>query len=132
MAPLISILLQSAKNLHGRMNPLQGGSYSNIFSHYRPIGDPAWFTKPNPPDTPPPILDLDLAFQSSDASSTQQCSASDCSSISLETGDSYEERKQRWIQESLPYLSPAEKDPIRRGDDLFRYWKKVNGVTDGP
>jgi hypothetical protein len=116
------------------MNPLRGSSYSNLFSHYRPVGDPAWFTKPNPPDTPPPILDLDLAFQASAAASvTVTAEEEDASVCSSPAGgsSSLEERKRRWLQETLPHLSPTEIDPIRDGEDLFRYWRKVHGVTGG-
>ena len=38
----LSRSVQSARCLHGRMASLKGASYSNIFSHYRPVGDPAW------------------------------------------------------------------------------------------
>lgn len=40
------------------MKPLNGSFYVNIFSHYRPTGDPNWHQKSNPPGTPEPLLDL--------------------------------------------------------------------------
>jgi len=42
MRPGQVVFYESARCLHGRMAPLHGFSYSNIFSHYRPVGDPAW------------------------------------------------------------------------------------------
>ena len=52
------IYYESARCLHGRMQPLQGDYYVNLFAHYRPIGDPVWFEKENPPDNPPQLLDV--------------------------------------------------------------------------
>lgn len=40
------------------MQSLKGGYYVNVFSHYRPVGDPQWFTKPNPEGTPAHLLDV--------------------------------------------------------------------------
>jgi hypothetical protein len=129
-SPSLSVLLQSAKCLHGRMNPLHGSSYSNLFSHYRPVGDPAWFLKPNPPDTPPPLLDLDLAFQASAGGSV--CSSSAGSDVCGEGEEgSYEERKQRWIEETLPFWS-LENEAIQDGEGLFRYWNKVHHLPSHP
>jgi len=33
------VYYESARCLHGRMRPLRGGHYVNLFAHYRPIGD---------------------------------------------------------------------------------------------
>ena len=40
------------------MAPLEGDYYVNLFTHYRPTGDPEWFSKPNPPETAEPLLDI--------------------------------------------------------------------------
>ena len=40
------------------MQPLEGDHYVNLFAHYRPLGDPAWFEKANPEDSPEPLLDI--------------------------------------------------------------------------
>ena len=29
--------------MHGRPAPLIGDHFANLFAHYRPAGDPAWF-----------------------------------------------------------------------------------------
>jgi len=57
MEPGEIVYYESAKALHGRNRPLPGGSYVNLFTHYRPIGDPDWFKKPNPEGTPEPLLE---------------------------------------------------------------------------
>ena len=52
------VYYESARCLHGRMKPLVGGFYVNLFAHYRPIGDSEWFLKTNPVDGVPPLIDL--------------------------------------------------------------------------
>jgi len=52
------VYYESAKCLHGRMKPLRGAFYVNLFAHYRPIGDPEWFLRDNPTTTPEPIIDI--------------------------------------------------------------------------
>lgn len=63
MEPGDIVYYESARCLHGRMRPLNGTAYINLFAHYQPMedgaGDPQWYTKPNPPGTPKPILDFD-------------------------------------------------------------------------
>ena len=53
----------SARCLHGRMKPLNGSAYVNLFAHYRPMldgqGDPNWFARPNPEGTPAPLVATD-------------------------------------------------------------------------
>lgn len=58
MEPGDIVYYESAKALHGRNTPLAGGFYTNLFTHYRPIGDPQWYEKENPPGTPEPLLDV--------------------------------------------------------------------------
>ena len=63
------VYYESAKCLHGRMKPLRGSHYVNLFAHYRPVGDPQWFIRSNPEGTPPPLVDIagreaDLPFLS--------------------------------------------------------------------
>jgi hypothetical protein len=52
------VYYESAKCLHARNRPMRGPNayYVNLFTHYRPIGDPDWFHKPNPEGTPEPVL----------------------------------------------------------------------------
>lgn len=58
MEPGTIVYYESAKALHGRNSPLAGGFYTNLFTHYRPIGDPMWYTKENPEGTPEPLIDV--------------------------------------------------------------------------
>ena len=37
------LLLESAKCLHGRPEPLKGSYYVNLFTHYRPKNNPEWY-----------------------------------------------------------------------------------------
>ncbi len=55
MEPGDIVYYESARSLHGRMQPLEGAYYANIFAHYRPINelgvaDPLWYRQPNPSD----------------------------------------------------------------------------------
>lgn len=52
------VYYESAKCLHGRNKPLNGDFYVNLFVHYRPVDDPMWFTRSNPPGTPEPVTDF--------------------------------------------------------------------------
>lgn len=52
------VYYESARCLHGRMQPLQGAYYVNLFAHYRPVGDDMWYTRPNPEGNTPPALDI--------------------------------------------------------------------------
>mmetsp|Transcript_37258 Transcript_37258/g.67033 ORF Transcript_37258/g.67033 Transcript_37258/m.67033 type:complete len:516 (+) Transcript_37258:68-1615(+) len=58
MQPGDIVYYESAKALHGRNTPLEGGYYANVFTHYRPINDPNWYTKENPVGTPEPLIDV--------------------------------------------------------------------------
>jgi hypothetical protein len=93
------VYYESARSLHGRMKPLQGAYYVNLFSHYRPIGDPDWFRKENRADSPKPLIDLGAC--------TYKVNETVC-----EKGH-------------VPYLSPSG-EVIKEPGDLFKYWKKVS------
>jgi hypothetical protein len=58
MEPGDVVFYESAKCLHGRNRALmgQGATYVNLFTHYRPVGDAFWYSKPNRPDGPSPLL----------------------------------------------------------------------------
>ena len=45
MQPGDVVYYESAACLHGRMRPLLGDGYVNLFSHYRPRGDDLWYTR---------------------------------------------------------------------------------------
>ncbi len=57
------VYYESARCLHGRMKALHGKAYVNLFAHYRPIGDPKWYTRSNPPGTPEQCLDVDTSSE---------------------------------------------------------------------
>eukprot|EP00956_Cyclotella_meneghiniana_P006877 scaffold9281_cov28-Cyclotella_meneghiniana.AAC.2 len=58
MKPGDIVYYESAKALHGRNTPLQSGRYINLFTHYRPINDPEWYSRDNPEGTPEPVMDV--------------------------------------------------------------------------
>ncbi|CAB9519097.1 Ankyrin Repeat [Seminavis robusta] len=60
MQPGDIVYYESAKALHGRNRPLMGedARYINLFTHYRPTGDPKWMLKANPEGTPEPVLEV--------------------------------------------------------------------------
>jgi len=43
MSPGDMVFYESARCMHGRPEPLQGQFYVNLFSHYRPVGNPKWY-----------------------------------------------------------------------------------------
>jgi hypothetical protein len=53
-----NMIAESAKALHGRNTPLISGNYINLFTHYRPTGDPEWYKKENPEGTPEQLIDV--------------------------------------------------------------------------
>jgi len=102
MSPGDIVYYESARCLHGRMKPLRGDYYVNLFTHYRPIGDPQWYLKPNPEGTVAPLIDL--------------------------KGDCYmKEDNTQYCDPpiTLPTLSPTG-HVIRSAEDLFEYWKQVS------
>lgn len=103
---MLLILYQSARCLHGRMNPLKGKAYTNLFSHYRPVGDPAWFHKENPPGSTEPLMHVGQCRleKGPDGVEVPSCDNADVS--------------------SMPYLSP-QLETLDHEGDLFRYWEKV-------
>jgi hypothetical protein len=100
MEPGDVVYYESAKALHGRMKPLNGVSYSNLFTHYRPVGDPQWSTRPNPENTPKQVLSIDECQKDSDG-------VLDCDGV------------------KLPFLSPSN-EKLSGANDLFAYWEKVS------
>ena len=61
MEPGDIVYYESAKCLHARNRPLSGDDayYVNLFTHYRPTGDPEWFEKPNHEGVPDPVVDVE-------------------------------------------------------------------------
>jgi hypothetical protein len=95
------------------MKPLNGSFYVNVFSHYRPTGDPQWYTRANPPGTPEPLMDIgDCALDRSHCSNPLdpehlcrprvKCSKSEISTLSpsMETAHSSADIYNYWSKYS--------------------------------
>jgi hypothetical protein len=104
MDPGDIVYYESARCLHGRMQALEGAFYVNLFAHYRPIGDPQWFTKPNPVDGVKPLLDIG------------ECSINGSNQVEC-------------TKTTPKYLSPF-LDQLHGPDDLFNFWQKVAPKKD--
>jgi hypothetical protein len=104
MEPGDIVYYESARCMHGRMKPLRGEYYVNLFSHYRPIGDPEWHTKSNPSGTTEQVHNIGTCSYSADLG------RHDCTEIS---------------HEKVPYLS-ANQETVTQEGDLFEYWKTVS------
>jgi len=99
------VYYESARCLHGRMRPLNGEFYVNLFAHYRPIGDPEWFLKDNPADGPAPLLDIGACAADGNRSVCDGGAAA-----------------------RVPFLSPR-LDTLRGPTDLYKYWQATAPVT---
>lgn len=97
------VYYESARCLHGRMQPLYGDYYVNLFAHYRPVGDPQWFTRTNPDDAPMQALDIGKCAKNADSSSVS------CS------------------KESPPYLSPKMLT-LQGPTELYNHWLQFQGL----
>lgn len=108
------VYYESAKCLHARNRPLKGeGSYYvNLFTHYRPVGDPKWFDKPNPEGTPEPLIDVgECRLEGSINDVGVGAAKCDDSNIGQ-------------------YLSPS-LFTATSGEDLFNWWKSVGPEAEG-
>ena len=106
MEPGDIVYYESAKALHGRNTPLAGGYYANIFTHYRPIGDPKWYKKENPEGTPEPLLDVGK-----------------CELVGK--ADEYSKGAVKCENPAIgPHLSPK-MFTAQSGDDLYNWWLSV-------
>ncbi|KAL7526649.1 hypothetical protein ACHAXR_001581, partial [Thalassiosira sp. AJA248-18] len=106
MQPGDIVYYESAKSLHGRNTPLSGGYYANIFTHYRPIGDPQWYQKENPEGTPEPLMDVgkcELVGKPNEYS----VGAVKCENPAIG-----------------PHLSPKMLT-LKSGEDLYQHWLSV-------
>ncbi|KAL7446543.1 hypothetical protein ACHAXH_008315 [Discostella pseudostelligera] len=111
MHPGDIVYYESAKALHGRNSPLVGGFYANLFTHYRPIGDPEWYEKENPEGTPEPLLDVgkcELVGKPDEYSS----GAVQCENPAIG-----------------PHLSPR-MFTAKSGEDLYEWWLSVGPSFD--
>lgn len=106
MEPGDIVYYESAKALHGRNTPLQGGNYINLFTHYRPTDDPDWFLRDTPEGTPEPLLDVgQCRLEGKLDEYSQGAVVCDNSAIG-------------------PHLSPT-MFSANNGNDLFQWWKSV-------
>jgi hypothetical protein len=106
MEPGDIVYYESAKCLHGRNRPLASGSYINLFTHYRPKGDPQWFLKENPPGTPEPLLDV-----------------GDCRLVGQ-----FDQFSQGAVQCDNPAIGPHLSPTMftaTSGESLFQWWESV-------
>lgn len=103
MQPGDIVYYESARCLHGRMKPLRGDAYVNLFAHYRPAGgDRLWYTRENPPNSPSHLLDI-----------------GEC------TGNEKSRKVECTSGINIPSLSPS-LEKLIGPLDLFKYWEKVS------
>jgi len=111
MEPGDIVYYESAKSLHGRNTPLAGGYYANIFTHYRPIGDPAWYQKENPEGTPEPLIDVGK-----------------CELVGKK--DEYSQGAVKCENDAIgPHLSPK-MITLDSGEGLYQHWLSVSPPFD--
>jgi len=111
MEPGDIVYYESAKALHGRNTPLQGGNYINLFTHYRPTDDPDWFRKESPEGTPEPLIDVGECRLEGKLDQYSQ-GAVTCDNKAIG-----------------PHLSPT-MFTAKNGMDLFNWWQSV-GPDEG-
>lgn len=100
------VYYESAKSLHGRNTPLQSGKYINLFTHYRPLNDPDWYTRDNPEGTPKPIIDV-----------------GECKLVGR--SDQYSQGAVQCENNAIgPHLSPT-MFQAKSASDLFHWWVDV-------
>jgi len=111
MEPGDIVYYESAKGLHGRNTPLQGGNYINLFTHYRPLDDPDWYRRENPEGTPEPLIDVGECHLEGRLDQYSQ-GAVVCDNKAIG-----------------PHLSPT-MFKANSGQDLFQWWKSVGPEED--
>ena len=89
--------------------------YVNLFTHYRPIGDPKWFEKPNHEGVPDPVLDVE----------------GDCRLEKVLTAET--PNKQLGIVEAVKCDDPRLGDfisptlfKLTRAEDLIKWWEMTS------
>merc|ERR1711933_315963 len=92
---------------HARNTPLVSGSYANIFTHYRPVGDSNWYRRENFDHTPKRLLDV--------GECKRVGKRNEYSTGSVVCDDS----------RIGPHLSPT-RFVATSGDDLFHWWKHMS------
>lgn len=117
MEPGDIVYYESAKCLHSRNRPLMGDDayYVNLFTHYRPTGDPTWFSKPNDEGVPDPVVDME-----------GQCRLEKVATAETST-------KQLGVVEAVrcddqrlgPYISPT-LYKVGSAEDLIKWWEMTS------
>jgi hypothetical protein len=111
MEPGDVVYYESARCLHGRNRPLTGPQayYINLFTHYRPIGDDKWYNKPNPPQTPDPVVEaMGECHLAADSDSSFYYGTVQCDDSRLGS-----------------YISPS-LFTAHNGDELFDWWVRTS------
>lgn len=120
MEPGDIVYYESAKCLHGRNRPLTGPDsyYVNLFTHYRPLKDPQWYTKPNDEDAPAPLVHVDGECQ------VQKVTDEHYNQLGITEVVRCDDER---LGESLsPSLVTA-----RSGEDLIDWWRSTTPEKDG-
>ena len=99
--------------------------YVNLFTHYRPIGDPKWFERPNHEGVPEPVVDVE----------------GDCRLEKVATAET--PNRQLGFVEAVKCADPRLGDfisptlyKLTSADDLIKWWtmtapKKEEAVSSG-
>jgi hypothetical protein len=116
MQPGDVVYYESAKCLHGRNRPLTGPNayYTNLFTHYRPIADDVWYTKPNHVGTPEPLLEAEGSCRL-DFIGTTDAGKQNLGLVQSVVCDD---------KRLGPYISPS-LFTASSGDDLIDWWQKT-------
>jgi len=112
MEPGEIVYYESAACLHARNTPLMGSGayYVNMFTHYRPTGDPDWQFKKNRPGQTEPLIDVGECHLEGTVDMIGQ-GAVKCDNPAIG-------------QYLSPYMVTA-----KSGDDLFDWWVRVSPET---
>lgn len=114
------IYYESAKCLHGKLKPLEGAFYVNLFAHYRPIGDSEWYEKDNPDHGVLPLLDIQDCYIEKKIEDNN-----DIIHDYIKTNINYD---LNCIREKLPYLSIDTKI-LTCSQELFENWIEINRIS---
>lgn len=117
MEPGDIVYYESAKNLHSRNRPLNGDNayYVNLFTHYRPRKDgDAWYTKPNQPGVPNPVLEVE-----------GHCRLEPTGTTATASGQLGVVQQVRCDDARLgPYISPTF-FKLQRPEDMIEWWRRT-------
>ena len=106
------------KALHGRNRPLTGPNayYTNLFTHYRPTGDPKWYEKPTHEGVQPPVLDAEGECRLKRVTTTETTGSKQLGLVEVVQCD----------DERLgPYVSPS-LFTATGPEDLIDWWKRTS------